>query len=421
MNLNRRDIALGVAASAVALAMTGAAFAQQSVELNVLYSNAYLFKDPMEQISRRFEEQNPSVTIKLSTVKDYTAMLELSLRSAITGDMPDVAFQGLSFIRAFRDRGLAVPLDDMIKGEPNWNAAGLPASVMTLATSGSATYGLPFAISVPTVYYNLEAIEAAGGDRNNLPKTWDEIVALASKVKARSGGIYFDYTPTSNWTFTALVESQGGHMMSADDKTLTFVGPEGLKALQTLHDIGGAGFQDMTRDQAKQAFGAGTLGILITSSSDTTLYEQQAGGRFAVGVSPFPVPSDKGTLPAGGNAAMIHTKDPAKQKAAWDYIKFVTNPESQTELVLKTAYMPVNDIAVNDPKLLGDFYKSKPNLMVPVRQLSIVGPWFSFPGENSLKATKVIENTLRSVLMRQTTPEDGLKEMAGSISRLLGL
>jgi multiple sugar transport system substrate-binding protein len=216
-------------------------------------------------------------------------MTQLMLRSALTNSVPDVGFQGLNFVRLLADRGLAVPLDPFIAGETNWADNGLSESALEMAKLGDAAYGIPFEISVPTIYYNADLLRQAGGDPENFPTTWQEIAELGKKIKAQNGGIYFDYLTTGNWSFIALVQSLGGSMMAPDDRTVMFNGIEGKEALSILHSIGNSGMQDMTRDQAKQAFVGGSLGILVTSSSDITLYTDQVAGRFELKVAPFPV------------------------------------------------------------------------------------------------------------------------------------
>jgi multiple sugar transport system substrate-binding protein len=388
-------------------------------DLNVLYSGAYVLKKPMEAIARGFEASHPGTRINLSDVKGYPEMTQLMLRAAITGGIPDVAFQGTSFLQLFADRNLAVSLDDFIKAEPDWKSLGHSKSITQIGAINGKTYGIPFAISIPTVYFNGDLVKAAGGDTNNLPKTWDDILELAKKIKAPSGGIYFDYTPTGNWTFIALVQAAGGRMMTPDMKRIAFNGKEGKEALKLLKAIGEAGMKDMSREQAKQAFVAGSMGILVTSSSDITLYTEQAAGRFPIVVSQFPVPSDKGLLPAGGNALMIHTKDAAKQKLAWEFIKFATSAQSQTTMATATSYIPINDKAVQDPKLLGDYYGKNPNLRVPVTQLDQLGGFFSFPGENATKITKVIQDQLQAVITLQRSPEASMKQMESEVEALL--
>lgn len=407
-------------ALALCFAAAGAAPAlAEATTLKVLYSNAYVNKESIEELVQQFEARNTGVDIKLDIVKNYTEMTQLMLRASMTGDVPDVGFQGLSFVRLFAERGLAVPLQPFIAKENDWQQRGYSQSVMGMAKKGDETFGIPYQVSVPIVYFNLDLVRRAGGNPHSLPTTWQGITDLAKKIDAPSGGIFFDYTPTANWTFIALVQSLGGQMMTPDEKQVAFNGAEGLEAFKILKDIGHSGMRDMTRDQAKQAFAAGSLGVFVTSSSDITLYTKQAAGQFEIRVAPFPSKQPGGVLPAGGNALMIHTKDPEKQKVAWDFIKFFTGADAQTLMAKSTAYIPVNTLAISDPARLGDYYKGEPNLKVAVSQLPIMTSWFSFPGENSLKITPVIEDAMRKVLFQQAEPQDALEQIAKAVQGLM--
>ncbi|RVJ70742.1 ABC transporter substrate-binding protein [Sinorhizobium meliloti] len=393
------------------------ALAVEQTELNVLYSNAYVLKPVMERIGHDFAAAHPNVKIVYSDVRNYSDMAELTLRAAITGDMPDVAFQGTSFIELFANRELAVPLDGLIKAESNWDSLGYYSSMTSIASAGGKTYGIPFAIAVPVIYYNASLVKAAGGDPDHLPDEWPGIVDLAKRINTPSGGIYFDYGATANWTFVSLIQAQGGQMMK--DGKIAFDGEEGMTALKVLESIGTAGMVDMGRDQAKQAFASGTLGIFVTSSSDIQKYEREAESKFQVKVMPFPMSNPAGRIPAGGNAAVIHTKNPAKQAIAWEYIKFATSPIAQTEMVKEASYLPSSRIAVESDKHLEGYYQDHPNLQVPVRLLPNVGPFFSFPGDKSVKITKVIQDQLQAVLTLKSKPEDAMKQMSKSVTALL--
>ncbi|TBX99042.1 ABC transporter substrate-binding protein [Rhizobium laguerreae] len=393
------------------------ALAAEQTTLNVLYSNGYVLKPVMEQIAHDFEAAHPDAKIVYSDVRNYDDMAELTLRAAITGDMPDVAFQGTSFIPLFANRDLVVPIDGFIKAEPSWGSLGYYSSMTSITSAGGKTYGIPFAIAVPVIYYNASLVKAAAGDPDHLPDTWAEIVDLAKRINAPSVGIYFDYGTTANWTFVSMIQAQGGQMMK--DGKIAFDGDEGMNALKVLESIGKAGMVDMARDQAKQAFASGTLGIFVTSSSDIQKYEREADGKFDIKVMPFPMPNPHGMVPAGGNAVVMHTKDPAEQAIAWEFIKFATGPTAQTEMVKEASYLPSNRIAVESDKHLKGYYKDHPNLQVPVQLLPNVGPFFSFPGENSVKITKVIRDQLQAVLTLKRKPEDAMKQMSESVMVLL--
>ncbi|WEX07196.1 ABC transporter substrate-binding protein [Chelativorans sp. AA-79] len=407
----------------VALAMfglAGAAAAEPAISLEVAYAFGFQ-KEAHEEAAKEFMAANPDIAIEFRGVaENYEELVQANFREAITGDLPDVAFHGFNRVAFIVERGLAAPLEPFIAAEEDRNSLGYAPASLTLATVGEELYGLPFAISTPIVYYNAELVRRAGGDPEQFPKTWPEILDLAKRVEALDGnimGAFFDWTSSANWEFIALVESQGGRMMK--DGKITFDGPEGMAALELLRSFGEAGQVDMSPDQAAQVFVAGQLGILITSSARTMRYTEQSAGTFTLRTAPFPLPSSEGRLPAGGNAGMILARDEARQRAAWKYLKFVTGPVGQTIMAQKTGYVPGNLRAINDPKLLADFYRERPNLATSVGQLPVISGFFAFPGENSIKLSALLRDHLQSVVTMKRSPEEAMAAMVEDARTLL--
>ena len=176
--------------------------------------------------------------------------------------------------------------------------------------------------------------------------------------------------------------------------------------------------RDIAQETSLQDFVSGTLGIWAHSTSRLGGVTKQVGDRFELRTGPFPV-GDNPRLPAGGNAAMIFAKDPAKQAAAWEYIKFATGPVGATIMVKGTGYFPANTKPAKDPALLGTFYQESPNHMTAIRQLPMLTAWYAFPGDNGLKITDVIKDHLQSVVNRSTKPEAALAAMAKDVQALL--
>jgi multiple sugar transport system substrate-binding protein len=175
----------------------------------------------------------------------------------------------------------------------------------------------------------------------------------------------------------------------------------------------------MTRDQARQAFGSGTMGILVDASSALPGLRRSASDRLALGAAPFPIPHPQGRLPAGGAAAMIVTADAAKRDAAWRYVKFAAGPIGQSQLVPGTGYMTANEIALREPALLGRYYEQNPLERVAASQSGRLSDWFAFPGENSLKISDAIRGQLEAVITRRRTPEVAMAAMVREVGELL--
>jgi multiple sugar transport system substrate-binding protein len=116
---------------------------------------------------------------------------------------------------------------------------------------------------------------------------------------------------------------------------------------------------------------------------------------------------------------MLFAKDTERQKAAWEYVKFVTGPVGQTLMANYTGYMPGNEIAVREPEMLGAFYAKNPNHMTSVQQLPVLTEWTSFPGDKSLKIIEVIKNHTESLVTGKRTADEVMPDLVQDISTML--
>jgi multiple sugar transport system substrate-binding protein len=300
---------------------------------------------------------------------------------------------------------------------------GYSDALLDLGRLQGRQYGIGFSLSTPIVYYNADLVRKAGGDPDRLPISWPEIFALANKIKALGGdiqGLHFDWDITGNWMFQALVFSNGGTMLSSDEKRVAFDGPAGDAALKTLAAMVASGtMRDVSQSVSLQDFISGRLGIWSHSTSRLGGVMRQVAGKFDVRTGVFPVPASNGRLPAGGNVAIMFARTPERQMAAWEYIKFATGPIGATIMVKGTGYFPANTLPASDPRLLADYYRQNPNHLTAIRQLDRVTNWYAFPGENGLKITDVIKDNLQSVVNKSAPPEAALKKMAIEVQALL--
>lgn len=259
-------------------------------------------------------------------------------------------------------------------------------------------------------------------DPDNLPQDWDGIIALANKIHGLGDnitGAFFDYNTAGNWTFQALVTGHGGRLMSEDDRTIAFDGPEGRKAFSIIRRLGETGMVDMSQDQAFQAFGAGQIGMLTQANSYLATFEKKSAGHFEIKTMRWPLSSDESRIPIGGRSMMMLTKDPEKQKLAWGFMKLMVSPAVQTRLVEITGTSPVNTIAVQKPEFLGELYAKNPNQRASIEALPFVTGWYTFPGDNAARIVDVIRSHLRNVAIKRGDVNEELSAMSADVKKLL--
>ena len=420
----RRFTALG-AASAGALAMPAIIRAQNApVELTVAYSIPVLFKDLMESIAREFMTRNPQVKITLrAPEEDYEKIMQRNLRDAITNTLPDVAFHGLNRQRTLAERNIPVNLKPFMDADPQTRELGFSPSLLSLGQVGSAQTGIGFSLSTPILYYNAQLVKEAGGNPEKLPTSWEEVDKLAAAIHdagRNRTGLFFDWTITGNWAWQGLVFSHGGSMMNADESKVSFGEAPGQAAMRALRRMVEDGrMPDIQPATMFQDFFAGRMGISMQSTAQLGRFNREIGGRFPLVCGRYPLSAPGARLPAGGNVAMMFTRDAARQKAAWDFIKFACGPIGATMMVKATGYMPATTIPAQRKDMLADFYAQNPNHQISIRQQDVITGWYAFPGQNALRITDVINDHLQTVVSRKAPADAVLAKMASDVQALL--
>lgn len=412
-----------VLAGALLLSSLAAAAAQTTV-LDVQYANpANGVKELHEELARRFSKIRPDVQIRFRTpASGYAPLTEQVLRASVVNNPPDVVFQGLNFLRTLSERNLTVPLAPFADKDGGFDKLGYREWSLALGRLGNEVYGLPFAISVPVVYVNGDLVRSAGFDPADMPTNWADLVKIGKAVEAKNAGktgFYFRPDVDGNWMLQALVFSNGGTMLNADETRVAFTQGPGRFALDTLEFFAREKMATLSGAQARSAFGAGNIAVMADSSSNIESIGRAVGDRFDYRVSMFPLPNANGKLPAGGNLAVMLAREPMKQQAAWDYIKFVTGPVGQTLMATQTGYLPGNEIPTKDPEMLGRFLTESPRRVVTAKELPLLTGWYAYPGANALKITGVLQDHVDSIVAGRETADAAAQKIPADIEALL--
>lgn len=409
---------------AVALQLGGSLASAATTELVVDYPYPGIFKSVQEELAARFTEANPDVRIKFTApATDYEQANQRVLLQSVTGQMPDITFQGLNRQRVLIDKGVAIDLSPFIEGDVEYAKLGMNSNLLRIGQFENRQYGIPFSISTPIVYINTDLVRRAGGDAAKLPGDWEGLFALATRVNTLGGnvrGFHYDWDISGNWLWQALVYSHGGAMTSADERRVQFGDQAGQTAIRRLSDMRvTAGMKDVPYAVSVQDFIAGNLAIWVQTTAFLGNVSRQVGDRFAFRTVAYPLGVPSGKVPAGGNVAMMLTRKADKQKAAWRYLKFLAGPEAATLMVKSTGYFPANERAIKDPAYLAGFYDVQENYRTALTQLDYVTNWYAFPGQNGLKITDVIQDGLHGVVAGRVAPDTALSDIVAKTQKLL--
>ncbi|MFS8543651.1 MAG: ABC transporter substrate-binding protein, partial [Limnochordales bacterium] len=280
---------------------------------------------------------------------------------------------------------------------------------------------IPLAVSVPLLYYNADLFRQAGLEPDNPPRTWEEVRQAARQIRERTGqwGIGIQITSANNWVPQSMVESNGGWLLDPEGR-VAIDSPEVIEVYKFWQDLAQRDrtLPVVTDAEQEQAFVAGRLGMYIKTSAILQNFAQQA--NFELRTAPFPTWGDKPRrVAAGGNALFITARDPGQQRAAYEFIKFLTSKEGQTIWVKGTGYLPIVQGVEDDPRYLADFFAENPLMRAAVAQLPDAVPWAPFPGPRGFEAETTLAEA-REAILNGADVEATLRETAAILRRLLG-
>jgi multiple sugar transport system substrate-binding protein len=143
------------------------------------------------------------------------------------------------------------------------------------------------------------------------------------------------------------------------------------------------------------------------------------GNHFTLGTAVFPIDDKaKGGIPTGGCAIVITARDPAKQKAAWEYAKFITGPEAQKIVVEATGYLPTNKRAAG-AEYLGPFYDKNPNFRTVSLETERAVPWQGYTGASTVQIWRKQREIINAMMRGELTPEAALKRLASETEAMM--
>ncbi|MBV8933001.1 MAG: extracellular solute-binding protein, partial [Kutzneria sp.] len=174
----------------IALALTATACGSSTANANTIkivyrvYSDFPQMDDFMKSVKKEFEAANPGVTAQLDPITaldDYVTKVQLMQRSPSTA--PDVLFEDSFYVNADAAAGYLLPLDDRLKSWPDWNQQFIDATKQAGMAADGKTYAVPMSTDTRGLWFNKTVFTRAGLPTDWQPKTWDDVLAAARRIK----------------------------------------------------------------------------------------------------------------------------------------------------------------------------------------------------------------------------------------------
>lgn len=352
-----------------------------------------------------FNANHKDIEVKGVYNPDMYPGLMTNLQAEVaSGSYPSICMIGYNYLNYFANNFKYADIATIDKD--GWRTKTFLPNILTLAQANGKQLGIPMSISTPILYYNADLFQKAG--IANPPKTWAEVKTDAKIIKDKTGkyGFYMqEYA--DNWAVQGLLESNGAKMMT--NGKASFASKDSEEAFQLLADmvIKDKSALHVAADEGIAAFTSGDVGMLLGTSAKIGTTSKAAS--FKLKAVKFPAFGNKEVrIPAGGNFLAITAQDPAQQKAALEFIKFVMQPENLAKWSAGMGYLPprqdVSEKLTKDLKsgTVADLWQ------VAFSEMANIYSWVSWPGNVGTYAEQLFANTRDAILSGAKTPADAL-------------
>jgi sn-glycerol 3-phosphate transport system substrate-binding protein len=322
-----------------------------------------------------FNKTHPDIQVTATYTGNYDVTLQKIQASKLAGTLPDVAVTEISSVPVLGALGAAQPVDELIasSGGKQFLDRFWPSMLLN-CTYGGKVYGVPFQRSTPVMFSNKDAFAEAALDPEKPPATWDELTSVAQKLTKHDGerttrwGIELPLE-AFNWFYYAVTYANGGETLTADGTKVLWDQPKNVEALQFWHDL--VNKYKVTPaytpwNDGPQEFAAGKTAMVWHSTGSQAFMRQNV--KFHWGLGRIPKHTQFGP-PSGGGNMLMYVTDPARRKAAWTFITWMSDAPQAARWSIASGYLATN-IASWDRPEMQDLIKEHPEVLVTKAQLA---------------------------------------------------
>ncbi|MGJ3263165.1 MAG: extracellular solute-binding protein [Salinarimonas sp.] len=353
--ITRRSLLAGLAAGVAAPAVLRTTSARAS-DARIVVSSNFGPDTAFQAVVDAFNAKGLGVEVENRFDGNYEEATAKTLAAVSAGRPPALMTTGWKFgYYAKRTLG-ARDLREIDAARAEAVIGSFVPSVHPLVTVDDALIGVPWAMSTPITFVNMEHWRAAGLDEE-IPAEIDTdwLYERARTLQAALGGgahpSFRSPLALSNneWTSQSYVQNAGGAVID-ETGTVGLARPESIAGMELFcapaHEglwipVGG-------REQ-DAAFVSGALSIVTTSSTRVIAYPK--GAPFEVATTRFPgVPGRPRRMNSGGNFLAVYAREDEQALAAMTFLEFCASQEGQ-DLWSGVGYLnsSVHDVAAPTP------------------------------------------------------------------------
>ncbi|MEU0247335.1 extracellular solute-binding protein [Streptomyces sp. NPDC006235] len=293
----------------------------------------------LQSLAKKFEQQNPGVTVQITAVP-WDAAHEKLTTAIAGGNTPDMSLIGSTWMAEMASMNGFQATPASFK-----ESAFFPGQWDTTKYKDTS-YGVPFIADTSVIYYRTDITTKAGikgapaGDWAGYLKDLKTIQATAGKQNPKLRNATQLQVGFNSWLFwLPMVWQEGGDIYDADARKFTFDTPAVTKALEYYSGFFKDKLSPNDKTDARQNLQNALIGTVQqgpSMSGDLHKNAPQLDSKWQT------MPLPKGTQSAGlaGGSDLAVFKEAKNADAAWKFVRFLTEPKNLAEYADASGNLP---------------------------------------------------------------------------------
>ncbi|OQO71107.1 sugar ABC transporter substrate-binding protein [Enterococcus villorum] len=365
-------------------------------------------EEALTKLTNDFMKENPTIKVELQNQSQYSD-LQAKINSTLPSpkDLPTITQAYPGWLWSAAQDEMLVDLDPYIKNETiGWNdQEEIRSALLDGAKIDGKQYGIPFNKSTEMLFYNADLLKKYGVE---VPTTLAELKATSKTIFEKSDGkvIGAGFDSLNNY-YAIGMKNKGINF----DQKLSFDSKESKEVINYYADGVRDGYFRMAGSDKYLSgpFANEQVAMFIGSIAGEGYVKKDTEGKFEYDVAPRP---EKINLQQGTDIYMFSSASGKQRTAAFEYMKFLAQPENQLYWANMTGYMPVVESVLES-----DEYKNSTETKVPEHLEAATSDLFSIPVvENADPAYNEVRSIMENIL--SNTNQDTDKLIKNSVTQL---
>ena len=387
----------------------------------------------LNKLIERFHEEHPNIRLEAQYIPTGDALVQKLITSVQSGTAPDISWIHSHYMGDLVQADAVYQMSHFIEG-PNGLADSIVAdiypSLIQYASWQGTMYSMPMEATNLGIVYNKDHFRAAGLDPERPPQTWDELREYCRKLRYdRNGdgrneriGFFVPAVPAGGpqgaymeWQFLPFMWQAGGDIINEDQTRVLYDTPGAVQALtfwKELYDMQNQ--RTFTSEYELTLVASGQVSMMLDGPWNLPRYDQLLNFDWGIGMLPAG-PEKRATVVAGEFLAIF--KQSAHPDEAWQFVKWMIQPEIQAFWSMESGYLPIRHAALKVPEFQ-QFLQQNPGQKAFVEQMeyAIAQRPLDF---YAVEIQRHLAEAIEKATVGGADPKAALEESAAKSNRLL--